>query len=43
MIYNHKVVLEPQWGKFVHGEIEQFFLLHLIFPGFSTVLGVFHL
>jgi hypothetical protein len=44
MVYNkQKIVLETKWGKFVHayGEIGQFFLMLLIFPVFTTVLGVF--
>jgi hypothetical protein len=45
MIYNQNrgFGTTALWEKFVHGEIEQFFLLLLIFPVFSTVLGVFHL
>jgi hypothetical protein len=43
MVYNQKVVLEPQWGKIFHGEIGQFSLMILISPVFSTVFGVFHL
>jgi hypothetical protein len=35
------MVLETKWGKFVHGEIGQFSLMLLIFPVFTTVLGVF--
>jgi hypothetical protein len=41
MVYNKKMVLETKWGEFVHGEIGQFFLVLLIFPVFTTVLGVF--
>jgi hypothetical protein len=36
-----KIIFSIKWGKFVHGEVREFFLQKLIFAVLCTVLGVF--
>jgi hypothetical protein len=39
--WGEKIIFPIKWGKFVHGEVREFFLQKLIFAVFSTVLSVF--